>query len=84
MSRRPSEGCTERAGPCIGQHAAVSAIARALRRARAGLSSPRRPVASLLFSGPTGVGKTELAKAVAELYYGEEKATGTPSKCTSF
>eukprot|EP00962_Isochrysis_galbana_P000381 scaffold107_cov106-Isochrysis_galbana.AAC.9 len=58
----------------IGQHGAVSAIARALRRARVGLRDPRRPVASLVFSGPTGVGKTELAKAVAEAYYGSEKA----------
>jgi len=58
----------------IGQSFAVSAIARALRRARVGLRSPRRPVASMIFCGPTGVGKTELAKAVAELYYGDEKA----------
>merc|ERR1740138_221303 len=58
----------------IGQSFAVSAIARALRRARVGLRSPRRPVASMIFCGPTGVGKTELAKAVAELYYGQEKA----------
>ena len=58
----------------VGQHGAVSSIARALRRARVGLRSPRRPVASLIFCGPTGVGKTELSKAVAELYYGEEKA----------
>ena len=58
----------------IGQSGAVSAIARALRRARVGLRDPRRPVASLVFSGPTGVGKTELAKAVAEAYYGSEKA----------
>jgi len=58
----------------VGQSFAVSAIARALRRARVGLRSPRRPVASMIFCGPTGVGKTELAKAVAEGYYGEEKA----------
>jgi len=58
----------------IGQDFAVSAIARALRRARVGLRSPRRPVASMIFCGPTGVGKTELAKAVAEEYYGDEKA----------
>ena len=58
----------------VGQGFAVSAIARALRRARVGLRSPRRPVASMIFCGPTGVGKTELAKAVAEQYYGDEKA----------
>ena len=58
----------------VGQDGAVSAIARALRRARVGLRSPRRPVASFIFCGPTGVGKTELTKAVAQLYYGEEKA----------
>jgi len=58
----------------IGQHGAVSAISRALRRAKVGLRSPRRPVASMIFCGPTGVGKTELAKAVASLYYGQEKA----------
>lgn len=58
----------------IGQDFAVSAIARALRRARIGLRSARRPVASMIFCGPTGVGKTELAKAVAESYYGDEKA----------
>merc|ERR1719424_322729 len=58
----------------IGQHGAVSAISRALRRAKVGLGSERRPVASMIFCGPTGVGKTELAKAVAQLYYGQEKA----------
>merc|ERR1719353_1693837 len=58
----------------IGQEGAVSAISRALRRARVGLRSPRRPVASMIFCGPTGVGKTELTKAVASLYYGAEKA----------
>merc|ERR1719240_1548226 len=58
----------------IGQGFAVSAIARALRRARVGLRASNRPVASMIFCGPTGVGKTELAKAVAESYYGDEKA----------
>lgn len=58
----------------IGQTDAVGAISRAVRRARAGLSSPTRPVASFVFCGPTGVGKTELAKALAESYYGDEKA----------
>merc|ERR1719217_976584 len=58
----------------IGQGGAVSAIARALRRARVGLRSQQRPVASMIFCGPTGVGKTELTKAVSELYYGAEKA----------
>merc|ERR1712187_638107 len=61
-------------GRVIGQDFAVSAIARALRRARVGLRSETRPVASMVFCGPTGVGKTELAKAVAESYYGDEKA----------
>lgn len=58
----------------IGQNFAVSAISRALRRSSVGLRSPRKPVASMIFCGPTGVGKTELAKAVASLYYGDEKA----------
>merc|ERR1719247_3980260 len=58
----------------VGQGGAVSAIARALRRARVGLRNAQRPVASMIFCGPTGVGKTELTKAVAELYYGQEKA----------
>jgi ATP-dependent Clp protease ATP-binding subunit ClpC len=58
----------------VGQPAAVRAVARAVRRARAGLAGRGRPVASLLFSGPTGVGKTELVKALAECYYGAEAA----------
>jgi ATP-dependent Clp protease ATP-binding subunit ClpC len=57
----------------IGQHEAISAVARALRRARAGLKDPKRPIGSFLFLGPTGVGKTELARALAaELFGGEE------------
>lgn len=56
----------------IGQNQAVDAVASALRRSRAGLTNKNRPVASFLFFGPTGVGKTELAKTVAEHYYGAE------------
>ncbi|KAI3874836.1 hypothetical protein MKW98_019409 [Papaver atlanticum] len=58
----------------IGQDEAVKAISRALRRARAGLKNPDRPIASFIFSGPTGVGKSELAKTVASYYFGSEKA----------
>jgi ATP-dependent Clp protease ATP-binding subunit ClpC len=54
----------------LGQSDAADAVAAALARARCGLGDPRRPVASLLFVGPTGVGKTELARALAEAYYG--------------
>ena len=56
----------------IGQHQAVEAVASALRRSRAGLTNKNRPIASFMFFGPTGVGKTELAKTVAELYFGGE------------
>ena len=56
----------------IGQDEAVSAIARAIRRGRAGLKDPKRPVGSFLFAGPTGVGKTELSKALAEQLFGSE------------
>ncbi len=56
----------------VGQDEAVSAIARAIRRGRAGLKDPRRPVGSFLFAGPTGVGKTELSKALAQLLFGNE------------
>jgi ATP-dependent Clp protease ATP-binding subunit ClpC len=57
----------------IGQDEAISAISRAIRRSRAGLKDPRRPIGSFLFLGPTGVGKTEMAKALAaELFGGEE------------
>jgi ATP-dependent Clp protease ATP-binding subunit ClpC len=58
----------------IGQDEAVSAIAEAVRRARAGLGDPNRPVGSFLFLGPTGVGKTELARAIAEALFGDEDA----------
>jgi len=58
----------------IGQDDAVGAISRALRRARAGLKDPNRPIATMLFSGPTGVGKTELTKALAAKYFGTEEA----------
>ncbi|MBD0267636.1 MAG: ATP-dependent Clp protease ATP-binding subunit [Cyanobacteria bacterium Co-bin8] len=58
----------------IGQHEAVVAVSRAIRRSRVGLASPDRPIASLIFSGPTGVGKTELAKALAVALFGSEEA----------
>lgn len=58
----------------IGQHEAVSAVARAVRRARAGLKDPKRPSGSFIFLGPTGVGKTELARALAEAIFGDENA----------
>jgi len=58
----------------IGQDAAVSAVANAIRRSRAGLADPHRPIGSFLFLGPTGVGKTELARALAELLFDDERA----------
>ena len=58
----------------IGQERAVKAVAEAIRRARAGIKDPRRPVGSFLFLGPTGVGKTELARTLAEYLFGEEDA----------
>ncbi|MBQ7450461.1 ATP-dependent Clp protease ATP-binding subunit [bacterium] len=58
----------------IGQHEAVVSISKAIRRARVGLKSPNRPVGSFIFAGPTGVGKTELAKALAEAVFGSEDA----------
>ena len=62
------------AGRVVGQTEAVTAISRAVRRARSGLADGSRPTASMIFAGPTGVGKTELAKAVAAAYYGAEKS----------
>ena len=56
----------------IGQEEAVSAVAKAVRRGRVGLKDPRRPIGSFLFLGPTGVGKTELSKALAEALFGDE------------
>ncbi|MEG1612795.1 MAG: ATP-dependent Clp protease ATP-binding subunit [Clostridia bacterium] len=56
----------------IGQNEAVSAVARAIKRARAGISDPKRPIGSFIFLGPTGVGKTELSKALAAAMFGDE------------
>ena len=61
-------------GRVVGQDEAVSAVSRAIRRARAGLKDPRRPIGSYLFLGPTGVGKTELSKALAEVMFDREDA----------
>jgi ATP-dependent Clp protease ATP-binding subunit ClpC len=58
----------------IGQNDAVAAVARAIRRSRAGLKDAKRPVGSFVFLGPTGVGKTELARALAEYLFGDENA----------
>ncbi len=58
----------------VGQNEAVRAVARATRRSRAGLKNPRRPVGSFIFLGPTGVGKTEVAKGLAEFLFGDERA----------
>src|SRR2546429_1212398 len=59
----------------VGQDQAVEAVANALRRSRAGLSDPNRPIGVFLFLGPTGVGKTELARALAEFMFDSEQAT---------
>jgi len=58
----------------VGQHDAIEAISRAIRRSRAGLKDPRRPIGSFIFSGPTGVGKTELARALAEFLFADREA----------
>ena len=59
-------------GRVVGQDQAVKSISRAIRRSRAGLKDPKRPIGSFLFLGPTGVGKTELCKALAEVQFGDE------------
>ncbi len=61
-------------GRVVGQEEAVTAVAKAIRRGRVGLKDPRRPIGSFLFLGPTGVGKTELCKALAEAMFGTENA----------
>src|SRR5207247_2641241 len=58
----------------VGQDEAVAAVANAIRRSRSGLSDPNRPIGSFLFLGPTGVGKTELARALAEFLFDDEHA----------
>ena len=58
----------------IGQEEAIVAISKAVRRARAGLKDPKRPIGSFIFLGPTGVGKTELTKALAEYLFDDESA----------
>jgi ATP-dependent Clp protease ATP-binding subunit ClpC len=58
----------------VGQDEAISALARAIRRSRAGLKSPNRPIGSFIFLGPTGVGKTEVARTLAEFLFGSEKS----------
>ncbi len=58
----------------IGQHPAVEAVSKAIRRARVGLKDPKKPIGSFIFLGPTGVGKTELSKALAEAMFGDEDA----------
>ena len=58
----------------IGQDAALTIVANAIRRSRAGLSDPRRPIGSFIFLGPTGVGKTETARALAEFMFDDEQA----------
>ena len=58
----------------VGQHEAIVSISKAVRRARAGLKDPRRPIGSFMFLGPTGVGKTELTKSLAEFLFGSEEA----------
>jgi ATP-dependent Clp protease ATP-binding subunit ClpC len=65
---------TELAGHIVGQQEAIETVSKAIRRARAGLKDPARPVGSFIFMGPTGVGKTELTKALAKFMFGSEDA----------
>ncbi|NED61701.1 AAA domain-containing protein, partial [Streptomyces sp. SID10244] len=58
----------------IGQEDAVKAVSKAIRRTRAGLKDPKRPSGSFIFAGPSGVGKTELSKALANFLFGEDDA----------
>src|SRR3989441_12117232 len=58
----------------IGQHPAVEVVSKAIRRSRAGLKDPKRPTGSFIFLGPSGVGKTELARTLAEFLFGDEDA----------
>ncbi len=58
----------------IGQHEAIVAVSKAIRRARAGIKDPKRPTGSFIFLGPSGVGKTELARTLAEFLFGDEDA----------
>jgi len=69
----------------IGQHHAITAVSKAVRRARVGIQDPKRPIASFIFAGPTGVGKTELTKALAEYMFDDEKnLTDSSGKHVSF
>src|SRR5256886_6242123 len=65
------EGLAQRV---VGQREAITAVANAVRRARSGLQDPNRPIGSFIFMGPTGVGKTELARALAEFLFDDENA----------
>ncbi|MCB0879492.1 MAG: AAA family ATPase, partial [Thermoleophilia bacterium] len=58
----------------VGQDAAIVAVAKAIRRARAGIKDPKRPTGSFMFLGPSGVGKTELARTLAEFLFGDQDA----------
>src|SRR3954451_5835345 len=60
--------------PIIGQEEAIKSVSQAIRRTRAGLTDPRRPGGSFIFAGPSGVGKTELAKALAQFLFAEDDA----------
>ena len=64
----------------IGQNQAVEVVAKAVRRGRSGLKDPHRPIGSFIFLGPTGVGKTELTKALANFLFGSEDAAQMPAR----